>query len=785
MDIPKKITCLFVLFCLFFLQLLHGQDKIDSAMATLSEKYPQEKIYLAYDRSEYVVGETIWFKAFVFSGYSISTISTNLYVELCNSNKEVLSKKMLPLINGVTEGSFAIPDTTREAVYYIRAYTSWMLNFEEAFQYIHPLLIFNPSSKLKLQKQDLPWRAAVFPEGGNILNSQQTTMSVRLYSDGDLPQHWHGYLFDSVRPNEKLISFESIDPNVARFSFPPNLNVNYLAIIEDDKGNKSTIPLPKVKSSGVNLSLNRNDSVLEYKIDFLNIPQQETFQLVGTIDNTIVYKARIKNEGSSIKHSFVSSQMPKGVLRLTLFDKMYQVVSERLCFLSPFSQHSSMVDSIKVNHQPRRNNEIILKIDSGSTVSAMVFDETAANPFAKNNLLSSIWLNADFKNQIHYAENYFSKEDNFKSLDAVLVSNTWERFNWQDVLSQKFPALRNERDYYKSYIGTVYYKKKLLQNEAINLILFLPDSSKQLYQAKTDVHGKILLEGLLFEGAAKVIIQQSNKKINSDLITIDFSSTEKFEKYQGSFPVTNYSLTANKELVSNPGEREKYIERIKYNAIFSEKLHQLEEVTVYAKAKSLTAQLDQKLSSGRFFNPRETIYDFINVVQPGSEGGIDPHTWLKSRIPGYDILYEKAGIITYYIEETIVDKTNLFLIDNLPFDNIAMIKIQGKGKGHQVFIYLKHGGEMVNRGKTLPIEKLLGYEHQEIYPLPDYSKQESSKIKNDKRDVLFWSNLISSDLPNQKFKINFYNNDTAKKFRLIILKSSEEDGPVFVEKIIE
>jgi len=84
-----------------------------------------------------------------------------------------------------------------------------------------------------------------------------------------------------------------------------------------------------------------------------------------------------------------------------------------------------------------------------------------------------------------------------------LITNTWERFNWQDILSNKFPEIKYPRDNFKSYIGTVFYKKKPLQNEAINLILFLPDSSKQLFQAKTDINGKILIEGLLFEGSAK------------------------------------------------------------------------------------------------------------------------------------------------------------------------------------------------------------------------------------------------------------------------------------------
>jgi hypothetical protein len=36
-----------------------AQDRIDSAISVLSEKYPQEKIYIAYNQSCYLAGETI------------------------------------------------------------------------------------------------------------------------------------------------------------------------------------------------------------------------------------------------------------------------------------------------------------------------------------------------------------------------------------------------------------------------------------------------------------------------------------------------------------------------------------------------------------------------------------------------------------------------------------------------------------------------------------------------------------------------------------------------------
>jgi len=61
---------------------LIAQDKIDSALSQLSEQLPDENISLLVDKKYYVAGETIVFKAFVFSGYQLSNTSTNLSIDL-------------------------------------------------------------------------------------------------------------------------------------------------------------------------------------------------------------------------------------------------------------------------------------------------------------------------------------------------------------------------------------------------------------------------------------------------------------------------------------------------------------------------------------------------------------------------------------------------------------------------------------------------------------------------------------------------------------------------------
>ena len=88
------IKYLFLIIVSCFTYNLTAQTKLDTALKNLDENYAQEKIYILYNKEDYIAGENIWFKAFVFDGYKQSAISTNLFVELYDKNKKIIDKKL-------------------------------------------------------------------------------------------------------------------------------------------------------------------------------------------------------------------------------------------------------------------------------------------------------------------------------------------------------------------------------------------------------------------------------------------------------------------------------------------------------------------------------------------------------------------------------------------------------------------------------------------------------------------------------------------------------------------
>lgn len=167
----KRFVCKSIFAFFLFLSLSgFSQDKAEQAIQNMDKNFPQEKVYLMFDKNSYAAGDNIWFKAFVFDGYSKSNVSTTLFVELYDSSKKLIDKKMLPLYNSEGNANFQLADNLKENIYYVRAYTIWMTNFSEDFQFMKSFAVYNPNSPEKLIKNDnADWSVSVFPESGTFL----------------------------------------------------------------------------------------------------------------------------------------------------------------------------------------------------------------------------------------------------------------------------------------------------------------------------------------------------------------------------------------------------------------------------------------------------------------------------------------------------------------------------------------------------------------------------------------------------------------------------------------
>ncbi|MCD0477956.1 hypothetical protein LPB90_05780 [Chryseobacterium sp. LC2016-29] len=783
---------------------IHSQQSADKALQYISENLSQENIYILTDKDFYLSGETLWFNAMVFRNFSISDLSTNFFIELYDKNKKQILKKRFPIFNGVVQGSFQIPESLNEDIYFVRAYTPMMSNLKEDFQYIKQIPIYNPSSPKKLvTDKSSSWSATVHPEGNSFIAGNQSKIAVRLHNTGTPPSQWEGYVIEKDHPEKKITTFKGLDENVGIFSLSPEKYKIYEAIITDNNGLQKSVALPKVLEKGVSLQVINEKENIKYKIKNTgeSIPY---YTVIANIGDQLVYKAKV-NQLKDAFQAIPTNQLINGVLQLTVFDDKENILVSRMCFVMP--QHLNIAaPEIKpeiVSAEKRALNSLEIKpLKDIINYSVTVFDPEFKKSLQDENLLSSLWLTSVIKSKIDRPAQYFTEKRNTEALDALLISEQWKSFDWKEIIAGNYPSIINNPSKYISYKGRVTLNAKPASQQNLLMLIDGGKSGSEFFQVETDSNGEFFFDNMLFEKPIKITYQLNgaNAALKSRT-NVYVNPTNTFIPLKKELPaIEGYQLVDRASDSSQPAEVNKIIASQKAKKEYDEKVITIEEVKLKAKKKNLKEELNNKLSSPLYRSMSETVFDFINENQSLSSQNI--LQWLQGRAAGLTINYEN-GIPTPYIRQA---KANVYLdemltdastLTGLSSDNIAMVKIikdgaigMSGGSGG-VLIYTKKGdtkpvtkanslSEMVN----LNFFVMEGYNQSEEYPDSDYGNSELSKISSDYRPVLYWNPYmeIDSDTP---AKVDFYNNDTAKKFRFLIMGfDAEKYTPIYYEKLL-
>lgn len=781
----------------FFVQ---AQDKVQDALNTLSEKFPQEKIYILYSKDKYVAGDNIWFKTFVFDGYNHSAISTSMYVELYNARKTLVSRKLIPLFGGEGQGSFSLADSLPEGSYFVRAYTNWMLNFSEDFQYKHALEVYNPSSPQKLVADSTAeWTAAAFPEGGNFIAGVNTKVAVRMQSAGLLPPDWSGYVIETGKPAEKIVSFNAIDKNVGLFSIIPDAGKKYQVIVQDKKGKKQTIDMPAVMESGIALQVNSTASAIFYSIQFKNMePNPKGYKIIGSINNNFVYKATIVKNVPEISSSIPAEKLINGVLRLTVFDGDDKPLAERLCFVQPqqLAVGRPAFPKLYLNKLPRGANSIDIIPDTNYThYTVLVSDGNVKDVLSEDNMLSTLWLTGDFTSRIDAPAQYLGVDANVNGLDALLISEKWKRFDWNTILSGKFPEIKYMPEPYISYKGTVYGNGGVMGNENVNLIFYFNDSTNQFTQVTTDAKGVFELKNMIYEEPVKVYYQVNNKKVARD-VSVTFEPLFRSVDFKGALPVTGFKLVKRPAKDQVPDDIARALATRANQKSADEQFKTLQEVKVVAQKKSASQQLNDKLSSGMFKSINENVFDLVNENQD-AQSAQNILQWLQGRVAGLQIQMQNGNYVPIirgsqvglYLDEMPVDAS---AISSLPVSNIAMVKVIkgpflggiGGGGGGAVAIYTRRGDTQPANSQKAPSlsnSTLAGFDKPALFISPDYKDNSIKRADKDTRDALYWNPFLEVER-GKLVTIRFFNNDDAKSLRVIIVGFTKDDDiPMFYD----
>lgn len=125
-------------------------DPIVENLARQLMAYPQEKIYVHNDKTYYIAGEEVWFRAHLVNGMSHmpDTASRYVYAELIDPLDSIVNRVKIRPEAGVYQGHLSLPEELPEGEYHLRFYTKFMESMGDGYFFHKKITVGAPLSGL-------------------------------------------------------------------------------------------------------------------------------------------------------------------------------------------------------------------------------------------------------------------------------------------------------------------------------------------------------------------------------------------------------------------------------------------------------------------------------------------------------------------------------------------------------------------------------------------------------------------------------------------------------------
>jgi hypothetical protein len=433
---------------------------------TFNYYLPQEKVYLHTDNSEYFLGETVWFKAYVVTSElnKPTYVSKVLYVELLSPEGAVLTTKKYEIVNGQCHGEIYLDTRSFYSGFHeLRAYTRYMTNFdrESVFSRVLPVYSFPEKegdyqtrkitgSRILREKlrEKKPERKAIdiafFPEGGHLVQGLKSQLAFKATDKDGKSISVEGCIYNAR--HEPIQQFSSLHRGMGAFLFLPG-DGEYTAEITSGR-QKRTVKLPPALPQGYVLNVdNADENRLRVGISRTPGTADETLGLAVLVRGKVYFFGLISfGEDNSMNREIDKGEFPAGVGQALLFNSEGHVLSDRLLFIHKKDVCLSIqAETDQSTYAPFEQVHMNFSIHDGqgtpvlTTFSLSVKDRgTGLSPVHGDNLLTNLLLSSDIKGMIEHPSYYFESDDRThrNALDLLMLTQGWRRYQWEELSGQ-------------------------------------------------------------------------------------------------------------------------------------------------------------------------------------------------------------------------------------------------------------------------------------------------------------------------------------------------------------
>ncbi len=793
---------LYILFFLIFPGGLLAQQP-DEIINRYGSQNPIEKIYLQLDRDNYIAGETIWFKAYHYADFLPGKNTTTIFIELLDPSSGLIEQRTAPVFAGTAHGQFELPATLPGGIYFLRAYSPTMLNYDAEFAYIRRVFISGKKAGTVTTQKTASTRIEFFPEGGNFVTGLSNTIAYKATSETGLPVTVSGLVKNEA--GETVAEFSSYHDGMGFFDLLPKERDTYYAILNGDPAAKKYM-LPPQSAKGVVLRLISSGKTKSFEIlQHTGDPAFEVAYMIGQMQHNTAFKTSSLEKKNRLTGNIQTDDFPSGILHVTAFNKDGIPLAERLTFVNnrEYIQEGELtVDTLDFSEKGKNVFTLSLKDTVQGSFSMAVTDAAFEYlPRRTENILSGLLITGDIRGYVHDPAYYFSSDTDTvaNALDLVMMTNGWRRFKWTTIINNLPAAAPVYKDPgYITLTGKVNLegtRKPFADKELLTLII-TADSSRTMQMIRTNAKGQYRLDSLIFFDKANIFINDPKRKGRK---FIDVFGEEQLLNKPYVLPrinTSNYPLpatiytTAKQKLLDN-----------EYDAITKANGLLLTGITVQSRPKTKQEEFEEKNVSALFTGGEIRSLSLLGKPTVGYANILD---YLQARLPGLEVRKENYGaysvymrlnssftsnpVPTIFLDEALSDVS---MLATIPAEQIALVKMYshfvgapGGGIGGVLAVYTKKAADLkMDIPSTGDVLKYKGYSVLKEFYSPDYSV-DTLKNADDKRITLLWNpDIWVSDI-NPKIPVSFYNSDRARQFKIVVEGMSSTGKMLFIEKTV-
>ena len=428
-------------------------DQLKEKFQSYSEFFTGEYVYLQSDKMHYQAGETVWLAAYIRSQARFEPTSTSeiLHVELWDAKGKKRLARGLKINKGQAEGTLELPKNLASAAYTIRAYTHWQLNEKSPAVFDKQIFVKGKEEVEQAKNTEIAstYKLDLLPEGGYLVEGLKSRIAFKMTNEKGLPVATEGLIKDQT--GKELGHFSSEMNGMGTFDIRPEKGMSYQVEITKPSQTNVKQNLPQPLPSGLVLRLEEVQD--EVALITVEASSAQKLGIVLQQRHTMLFNhvQEVQAGENSLRIPLEKAGM--GIAQLTIFDEKERALAERLIFAKPDEQLKISVQTDKKEYGPREEVKLSLTVSDskgrpvGADLSLAAIDANLAEA-AKgkgSNMLTWMSFESELKGKIINPQSYLLSHKPSRSLDLMLMTHGWRRYDWQEALGQlpgrpAFPA---------------------------------------------------------------------------------------------------------------------------------------------------------------------------------------------------------------------------------------------------------------------------------------------------------------------------------------------------------